>query len=147
YNRRHLGVLTFGLGLAHGTFALIQFHAGGDANPFVSLLASNARWNSPADFPFQQLGAAALVILFLMAATSHDFWLANLSPPLWKTLHMDVYLAYGLLVAHVALGALQQERSPWLAGALGFGLVVLLTLHLAAAVKESRLDRPAEAQG
>jgi len=147
YNRRHLGVLTFGLGLAHGTFALIQFHAGGDANPFVSLLASNARWNSPADFPFQQLGAAALVILFLMAATSHDFWLANLSPRVWKTLHMGVYLAYALLVMHVALGVLQDERSPWLAGLLGVGLATILGLHIAAAARERRRDRPLAAAG
>ncbi|HEV7671159.1 MAG TPA: Rieske 2Fe-2S domain-containing protein [Thermoanaerobaculia bacterium] len=142
YNRRHLGVLTFILGLAHGTFALIQFHAGGDANPFISLLTSNGRWNSLADFPFQQLGAAALGILFLMAATSHDFWLANLSPRVWKTLHMGVYLAYALLVMHVALGALQDERSPWLAGSLGLGIATILGLHLAAAVREKRRDRP-----
>lgn len=141
YNRRHLGVTTFLLGLAHGSFAIVQFHSQGDVNPLVSLIASNRRFSSLADFPFQQLGLAALVILFLMAATSHDFWLANLSPPVWKTLHMGVYLAYALLVAHVALGALQQERNPLLAGALGFGLGTLIVLHLAAAWKERRLDR------
>jgi hypothetical protein len=27
YNRRHLGVRHFLLGLAHGVFALVQFHA------------------------------------------------------------------------------------------------------------------------
>ncbi len=147
YNRRHLGVLTFGLGLAHGTFALVQFHGGGDANPFASLLASNARWNSLANFPFQQLGAAALVILFLMAATSHDFWLANLSPRVWKMLHMGVYFAYALLVMHVALGALQDERSPWLTGLLGLGVATILGLHLAAAMRERRRDRPLSAAG
>ena len=31
YNRRHLGVTMFILALAHGIFALIQFHALGDA--------------------------------------------------------------------------------------------------------------------
>jgi len=144
YNRRHLGVTTFLLGLGHGAFALVQFHGQGNVNPLVSLLSSNTRFGSLADFPFQQLGLAALLILFLMAATSHDFWLVNLSPPVWKTLHMGVYLAYALLVAHVALGALQQERSPWFAASLGLGLVTLLTLHLAAAVRESRLDRPPE---
>ncbi len=147
YNRRHLGVLTFLLGAAHGAFALIQFHALGDANPFASLLASNARWNSLADFPFQQLGAAALAILFLMAATSHDFWLANLSPRIWKTLHMGVYLAYALLVLHVALGVLQDERSPWLAGFLAAGIAAILGLHLAAAARERRHDRPLSAVG
>ena len=56
------------------------------------------------------------MILFLMAATSHDFWMANLTAPVWKSLHMLVYLAYGLLVLHVTLGVLQAETSPVLAG-------------------------------
>jgi methionine sulfoxide reductase heme-binding subunit len=37
-----------------------------------------------------------------MAATSHDFWLAQLTAPVWKALHMGVYAAYALVVAHVA---------------------------------------------
>jgi sulfoxide reductase heme-binding subunit YedZ len=57
-----------------------------------------------------------------MAATSHDFWLANLSAPVWKTLHMLVYLAYALLVLHVTFGALQSEVSPVLTGAMAIGL-------------------------
>ena len=56
YNRRHLGVTTFLLGLAHGGFALVQFHALGNVNPLVSLLISNPRYGSVADFPFQVLG-------------------------------------------------------------------------------------------
>src|SRR5262250_456591 len=126
YNRRHLGVTTFLMGLAHGGFALLQFHALGNVNPLVSLFISNPRYGSVADFPFQALGFFALIILFLMAATSHDFWLRNLSAPTWKRLHMLVYLAYALLVAHVTLGALQSERSPVLAAALIVGVVVVL---------------------
>src|SRR6266536_5992790 len=90
YNRRHLGVTTFLLGLAHGGFALFQFHALGNVNPLVSLFISNPRYGNVGDFPFQALGFFALVILFLMAATSHDFWLRNLSAPVWKRLHMMV---------------------------------------------------------
>jgi nitrite reductase/ring-hydroxylating ferredoxin subunit/DMSO/TMAO reductase YedYZ heme-binding membrane subunit len=142
YNRRHLGVTTFLLGLAHGGFALVQFHALGDRNPFLSLLTSNTRFGSVADFPFQQLGAAALLILFAMAATSHDVWLAALTPPVWKTLHMGVYLAYALLVAHVALGALQQETSPLLVTVFCLGFVTLVLLHAAAAWRERSADRP-----
>jgi nitrite reductase/ring-hydroxylating ferredoxin subunit/DMSO/TMAO reductase YedYZ heme-binding membrane subunit len=145
YNRRHLGVATFLLGLAHGAFALVQFHALGDRNPLLSLLTSNTRVASLPDFPFQQLGAGALLILFAMAATSHDVWLAALTPPVWKTLHMAVYLAYALLVGHVALGALQQERSPLLAAVLGLGLLLLLGLHLAAGWRERAPDRALEA--
>src|SRR5437879_5448310 len=136
YNRRHLGVTTFLLGLAHGGFALFQFHALGNVNPLVSLFISNPRYGSVADFPFQALGFFALIILFLMAATSHDFWLRNLSAPMWKRLHMLVYVAYALLVAHVTLGALQSETSPVLASALIVGVATVLMLHLAAAFRE-----------
>jgi sulfoxide reductase heme-binding subunit YedZ len=140
YNRRHLGVTTFLLGFAHGTFALIQFHSLGNLNPLVSLFVSNPRYGSVADFPFQALGFFALVILFLMAATSHDFWLRNLSAPVWKRLHMLVYIAYALLVAHVTLGALQSETRPVLATALVLGVVTVVSLHLAAAFHEKRID-------
>src|SRR6266699_1697862 len=141
YNRRHLGVTTFLAGLAHGGFALVQFHALGNVNTLISLFISNPRYNSVAEFPFQALGFLALVILFLMAATSHDFWLRNLSAPMWKRLHMLVYLAYALLVAHVTLGALQSETSPLLAFALIVGVTTVLSLHLAAAFREKRVDR------
>lgn len=140
YNRRHLGVTMFVLALAHGSFSLIQFHALGDVNPLVSVFTSNTRYGSLADFPFQALGFFALSILFLMAATSHDFWLHNLTAPAWKRLHMLVYVAYALLVGHVTLGALQSETSPLLAGLLAVGLTLVTGLHLAAAVVERRKD-------
>ena len=140
YNRRHLGVITFLLGAVHGVFGVIQFHSLGDKNPLVSLFTSNQNFGSLSDFPFQQLGFLALIILFLMAATSHDFWLRNLTPPVWKSLHMLVYVAYGLLIVHVTLGLLQSERSPFLAGATGIGLATVVGLHLAAALREKRVD-------
>jgi DMSO/TMAO reductase YedYZ heme-binding membrane subunit/nitrite reductase/ring-hydroxylating ferredoxin subunit len=136
YNRRHMGVTMFGLALAHGSFAFVQYHALGVLNPFVSLFVSDA-----GAIPFQPLGAAALAILFLMAATSHDFWLANLTAPVWKALHMLVYLAYALLVMHVSLGVLQSDRSPWLLAVVALGLALVLALHSLAALKERRIDR------
>jgi sulfoxide reductase heme-binding subunit YedZ len=140
YNRRHLGVTMFAIALAHGMFALVQFHALGNRNPLVSVLTTSTAYGSVSEFPFQVLGLAALGILFLMAATSHDFWLHNLTPPVWKALHMAVYAAYALVVAHVALGALQSERSPWLAGVLCVGVAWVVGLHLAAAFRERRVD-------
>ncbi len=142
YNRRHLGVTTFLLGLAHGVFAIVQFHALGDVNLLVSVFVGNTRYTSLANFPFQPLGLVALVILFLMAATSHDFWLTNLTAPVWKRLHMLVYVAYGLLIAHVTLGVLQAETSPLLAGTLGAGMLLVLSLHLIAAYRERSVDAP-----
>lgn len=140
YNRRHLGVTTFLLGAIHGIFSLIQFHALGNVNPLVSLFIGSTRYDSLANFPFQPLGFLALLILFLMAATSHDFWLANLTAPVWKTLHMLVYVVYALLIAHVTLGVLQSETSWILVAALGVGMVVVLSLHLISAAQEHRLD-------
>jgi nitrite reductase/ring-hydroxylating ferredoxin subunit len=94
-------------------------------------------------FPFKMLGLAALTVLFVMAATSHDFWLANLTAPVWKTLHMLVYFAYALLVLHVTFGALQAEVNPVYVAAVGAGLAAVLGLHLCAALKEAPLDRDA----
>ena len=141
YNRRHLGVTTFLVALAHGLFALVQFHALGNVNPFVSLLTTG--------LGFQTFGLLALIVLFLMAATSHDFWLANLGAPAWKALHMGVYVAYGMLVIHVALGALKSEIHPLLGIATGAGMVWLLALHVAAGWRERTADRDArlEADG
>jgi len=149
YNRRHMGVTMFTLALAHGTFAVVQFHALGDLHPLVSVLTAEATASTTGGVPFQPLGLAALAVLFLMAATSHDFWLAHLTPPLWKSLHMLVYLAYGLLVLHVAFGVLQDERHPAYLTLLAAGGLWLATVHLLAARRERRTDveRPAGADG
>ena len=140
YNRRHLGVAMFLLALAHGAFALVQYHAFGDTNPFVSLLTADGDWTRLSDFPFQPFGAAALLILFVMAATSHDFWLHNLTAPVWKALHMGVYAAYALLLAHVGFGVLRDEASATLPVALGLSATALLALHLLAARREACAD-------
>jgi nitrite reductase/ring-hydroxylating ferredoxin subunit len=131
----------FLLALAHGVFSVIQFHALGNVNPLVSVLTSESDYTSLGNFPFQPLGLAALFILFLMAATSHDFWLANLTAPVWKTLHTMVYVAYGLIILHVVLGVLQAETSPLLAALLAVGMVWVLGLHVVAGRKEKSPDQ------
>jgi DMSO/TMAO reductase YedYZ heme-binding membrane subunit len=141
YNRRHLGVTMFLLALLHGGFALVQFHALGDTNPFVSVLTAETSWGRLARLPFQPLGAAALLILFLMAATSHDFWLANLTAPVWKSLHMLVYVAWVLVLLHVAFGALQDQIEGPLPVVLLAGLLWVGCLHLVAAQAEAGHDR------
>ena len=80
-----------------------------------------------------------------MAATSHDFWLHNLTAPVWKRLHMLVYVAYVLLVGHVALGALQSERDPLLTALLAAGAAAVIGLHFAASQRERDADRPSAA--
>ena len=140
YNRRHMGVAMFVCALVHGLFSIIQFHAVGTLNPLVNVLVGNSRYDTLSQFPFQPLGLAALGIFFLMAATSHDFWLANLSAPVWKALHMLVYVAYGLVVAHVALGVLQVETHPILTVFLVSGFVWIVGLHLYTGFKEKAGD-------
>jgi nitrite reductase/ring-hydroxylating ferredoxin subunit/DMSO/TMAO reductase YedYZ heme-binding membrane subunit len=140
YNRRHLGVMMFTLALAHGAFSIIQFHAAGTLNPLVSVFVSNARYTTLSQIPFQPFGLLALAILFLMAATSHDFWLHNLTAPVWKALHMGVYMAYTLIVLHVTFGVLQGEVSSWLAWTLCAGVLTVFTLHGLAARQEVGRD-------
>lgn len=144
YNRRHLGVTLFFVALAHAIIALGYYGGFGVRNPASALfdtysLAPN--FASVSGFPFEVLGLFALLILFVMAATSHDFWLANLGHRVWKTLHMLVYAAYALLIGHVALGALQGETSPLYAVLLGAGVMTVASLHIVAGVRESRRDR------
>ena len=130
YNRRHLGVIMFFIALVHGGFSLLQFHYFGDINPILSVFVTNTHYDNLMRFPFQALGFVALIIFFLMAATSHDFWLHNLTPRIWKALHMMVYLAYVLVVMHVMLGVVQLESSSWLISLLGLGMLLIIALHL-----------------
>ena len=146
YNRRHLGVATFLVGLAHGALATGYYHGFGNVNPLLSLLGTNTNYGSLSAFPFESFGIIALLILFVMAATSHDFWQRNLSPSVWKSIHMAVYPAYGFLVLHVALGALHAEQSPIYLAVLILGFVVVGGLHLATAFKERIADTPAKSE-
>ncbi len=141
YNRRHLGVATFLVALVHGAFAIFQFHALGGVNPLASVLASDGSFGDGGAFPFQPLGVFGLGVLFLMAATSHDFWLANLTPRVWKGLHMAVYGAYAVLLGHVALGALQGEGKAYLWPVTGAVAATVFALQLHAGLGERRRDR------
>ena len=123
--------------LVHGAFSVFQFHTLGNENPVYAVFTSNMDYGSLSNFPFQVLGFLALLILFAMASTSHDFFLKNLSPKIWKGLHMLVYLAYALIVLHVLLGAFQQESTTITLGLLITGVIVVSVLHLMAAFKGS----------
>jgi len=145
YNRRHLGVATFLVALCHALLAIGFYHGFGRLNPFVSILSSNTNYRSIEAFPFETLGLIGIVILFFMAATSHDFWLRNLTPTCWKRLHMLVYVAYAALVMHVVLGALQSERSRVYPVVVGLAAALVVTLHIAAGLREARSDSPVSA--
>ncbi len=148
YNRRHLGVTMFLLALGHAAFSTIQFHALGDLNPLVSVLSGNPNLSSVSQFPFEIFGFIALIVLFLMAATSHDFWLRNLTAPAWKALHMAVYFAHGMLVLHVSLGSAQSPSGGTVRVALALGAALVGGLHIAAAYRGRDADvAPPETDG
>ncbi len=143
YNRRHLGVTMFCMAAAHGALSILWFHGNGNIHPLLSVFQSNVHYGSFIFFPFQTLGVLALLILAAMAFTSHDFWLHFLGPRFWKSMHMLVYVAYALIVMHVALGIIQLEKSPVLVVLLFAGMLTIITLHLVAAIKETKKDKTA----
>lgn len=146
YNRRHLGVSMALLASIHGGFSIIQFHSQGNTGPLESFFTTNTAFESFAQFPFMIPGFFALLIILLMAATSHDFWLNLLSARLWKALHMLVYVAYLLLLVHVLTGSYQQNHAPELLLFLGLGALAIISLHLVAGWKEAPADKANTAQ-
>lgn len=143
YNRRHFGVLTCAVAIVHASYVLGWYYAFSPVDPFVALFASNTSFGQVLGFPFEIFGIVALLILFILAATSHDFWLNFLGPPLWKAIHMSVYVAYGSVVLHVALGHLQSSKTPIVAMVVAVSLTAVIALHLIAARIERRKDTEA----
>jgi nitrite reductase/ring-hydroxylating ferredoxin subunit len=113
----------------------------GNLPDLITELTTWADYGKFIGFPFKVLGIAALIVLFLMAATSHDFWLAFLSPPVWKALHMALYVAYGLVVMHVALGIMQYEYTALVPAMLIGGFTSVSVLHLVAGWRERAGDQ------
>lgn len=145
YNRRHLGVTVCLLALAHAALVTLVYHGFGREWAIVSVLDSALAFeNSPTIAPFELFGIVALVALALMAATSHDFWLKTLTPRVWKSLHMLVYPAYALIVMHIALGYLQDERDPALFALVLVCAMTVSTAHLVAGAMQIRRDALAQ---
>jgi nitrite reductase/ring-hydroxylating ferredoxin subunit/DMSO/TMAO reductase YedYZ heme-binding membrane subunit len=141
YNRRHFGVLTFLVAAVHG-WSMVEWFAVQDALPsLVKEMTNLPAYGRFIGFPFKALGLAALLILLLLAATSHDFWLTFFTPPVWKAMHMLVYLACGLIALHVALGAMQDNRSPLVPILLGLAFAWVAALHIVAGWRERAGDR------
>ncbi len=136
YNRRHFGVLTFLVALVHAWSVVDWFSVQGAMGDLVTEMTSSPNYGKFIGFPIKALGLSGLSILFLLAATSHDFWLAFLTPRIWKALHMAVYLAYGVLVMHVALGVMQEDRRVFIPLLLGGSFALVTLLHVAAAWRE-----------
>ncbi len=147
YNRRHFGVLTFAVALLHAWFMIEWYDAQGTLPNLLVELTTWSDYGKFIGFPFKVLGAIALLLLFLLAATSHDFWLAFLSPPIWKWLHMSLYAAYGLVVMHVALGIMQYDRNPLIPLLLATCFSTVAALHFVAGWRERSTDRARGSDG
>ena len=137
YNRRHLGVAIFLIGVLHAILAIFQFHALGNIPARLSFITSYFSdyffWRSPgslAHIPFEPFGLLTLLIFFVMAATSHDFWLKALGAAVWKKIHLFVYVAYLTLVTHISFGLLQSERNVFYFVGLALAAGLLVFLHL-----------------
>lgn len=140
YNRRHFGVLTCAVAGAHLSYVLGWYFAFSPTEPFVALLSSNTSFSRISGFPFELFGLFAFAVLLLLAATSHDFWLSFLGPPLWKALHMGVYAAYAAIVLHVALGPLQAGGNKALPVVVATSVFIVAGLHLLAGWREREID-------
>ena len=142
YNRRHFGVLTAITALTHFYFILNWYFVFSPTDKFVAILSANTAYDQVLGFPFEVLGIFALLSLLVLAATSHDFWMKFLTPPVWKSLHYLIYPAYAAVVGHAMLGTLQdQEHSGFLVIVI-LGASLVSGLHIAAALKE-RIATPA----
>jgi len=136
YNRRHFGVLTFLVALVHAYSVVDWFAVQGAMGDLIGEMTGSPNYGKFIGFPIKALGLTGLTILFLLAATSHDFWLAFLTPRVWKALHMALYLAYGVLVMHVALGVMQEDRRAFIPLLLGGSFAAVTLLHIVAAWRE-----------
>ncbi|MEO1191946.1 MAG: Rieske 2Fe-2S domain-containing protein [Pseudomonadota bacterium] len=135
YNRRHFGVLTCLVALTHMVYVLGWYYNFTSIPTWEAVLISNTSFGQVLGFPFEVFGIFALICLLILAATSHDFWLAFLTAPVWKRLHLLIYPAYAAVVAHVGLGYLQDTDNPGFALVAGGGALLVAGLHIAAARK------------
>jgi sulfoxide reductase heme-binding subunit YedZ len=141
YNRRHLGVTTWGLAVLH---AAVVMHYGN--NWKVANLLEVEPGQRFLHVPFTLFGVGALTILTVMALTSWDYFLHVWTPRRWKLLHMAVYAGYALIVVHFTARFVGEPPVRWrLLVPLWLVALAVAALHLAAALKEARGDTPAPA--
>lgn len=132
YNRRHFGVMTTFVAITHAGYILNWYFAFSSSNKYVGLLYANTSFGQLAGFPFEVFGIFALTCLLILAATSHDFWLKFLTPPVWKRLHYLIYAAYFSVAAHISLGILQDQQAHVFTVMFLVGALAVIILHLAA---------------
>lgn len=143
YNRRHFGVLTAVVATTHAYFILNWYFVFSPVDKFQAVLSSNTSFDQISGFPFEILGVFGLICLLILSATSHDFWMKFLTPPVWKSLHYLIYPTYAAVVGHAMLGTLQDQQNQGFTVIVVFGATLVAALHIAAALKE-RIDPPSQ---
>ncbi len=143
YNRRHFGVMTCAVALTHFGYVLNWYFIGSPVwGKYTALLSANTSYGQLLGFPFEAFGIFALICLTVLAATSHDFWLKFLTPPVWKSLHYLIYAAYAAVVLHVTLGTFQAQANQTLAWLISGGALLVVGLHLSAALRDRLAGDP-----
>ncbi|MEM8838150.1 MAG: ferric reductase-like transmembrane domain-containing protein [Pseudomonadota bacterium] len=140
YNRRHFGVITFMVAVVHASYVMSWYFAFSPVDSYVALLSINTDYGQVLGFPFEVFGILALLILAILATTSHDFWLSFLTAPVWKALHMLLYVAYVFVVLHVALGPLQSDKSALFIVVVGALVLTVSALHFWTARREGKIE-------
>lgn len=138
YNRRHFGVMTAFVALTHAGYVLNWYFSFSPVNKYEALLSANTSFGQLAGFPFEVLGLFALICLLILAATSHDFWLKFLTPPVWKAIHSSIYFAYAAVVGHVALGVMQDQQNLTFPAIFIGGALLVAGLHAYCAFDDAR---------
>ncbi len=138
YNRRHFGVMTVFVAITHASYILNWYFAFSSSDKYEALLFANTSYGQLAGFPFEIFGVFALLCLAVLAATSHDFWMKFLTPPVWKRIHSLIYFAYLAVVVHVSLGILQDQQNHTFTVIFIGGALVVAVLHAYAAMLDWR---------
>ncbi len=138
YNRRHFGVMTTFVAITHASYIINWYFAFSKSNKYAALLFANTDYGQVSGFPFEAFGIFALLCLAILAATSHDFWLKFLTPPVWKSLHYLIYFAYAAIVAHVSLGVLQDQQNHVFTVVFLAGAFAVVGLHVLSFLKDRR---------
>ncbi len=144
YNRRHFGVMTAFVAMTHAGYILNWYFNFSSSDKYVGLLYANSSFGQIAGFPFEIFGIFALICLLVLAATSHDFWLKFLTPPVWKRLHYLIYAAYFAVAAHISLGILQDQQNHIFTVLFMLGAGAVIVLHIAAWLAERRAPAAAK---
>ncbi len=146
YNRRHFGVMTVFVALTHASYIIDWYFAFSMSDKYEALLFANTSYGQLRGFPFEAFGIFALIVLIILAATSHDFWMKFLTPPVWKRIHYLIYPAYLSVVAHVSFGILQDQQNHVFTAIFLAGATAVGGLHLMAALTERQRARAASAE-